>query len=59
MDWEELMQTAAAQYAQDKAMLESMSDSLRSGEAFSFNPHDMADLLDRLRKDHIDHMVAS
>lgn len=31
----------------EKAMLQSMATSLRSGLSFSFNPDDMADLLDR------------
>lgn len=54
---EKLMREIQAQYAQDKAMMESMSASLRSGMLFSFNNNDMADLLDRLREEHIDHMV--
>jgi hypothetical protein len=32
----------------DAAMLQSMDASLRAGMGFSFNPADMADLLDRV-----------
>ena len=54
---EKLMREIQEQHRQDKVMLESMSAALRSGMQFSFNNNDMADLLDRLREEHVDHMV--
>lgn len=40
----------------DSYMLKSMASSFRGGIPFSFNNQDMADLLDRLRSDHVEHL---
>jgi hypothetical protein len=53
----ELLAGVRRQAEQDKAMLESMSASLRARLDFSFNPDDMADLLDRLREEHFEHLT--
>ena len=57
MSFSKLMYEIRVQAQQDKTMLEGMAESLRSGSDFSFDPYEMADLLDRLRKEHVDHMA--
>ena len=57
MSVHKLMNEIRFQAQQEKVMLESMAESLRSGSNFSFDPYDMADLLDRLREEHVDHLV--
>ena len=63
MSAHKLMNEIRLQAQQDKAMLESMARLLRTGSDFSLDPndmfdhYDMADLLDRLREEHVDHLV--
>jgi hypothetical protein len=45
---EDIAMTQAQTDRTDAAMLQSMAASLRAGMGFSFNPADMADLLDRV-----------
>lgn len=53
----ELMNAVHEDNKRKQAMLKSMATSFRSGLQFSFYGSDMADLLDELREEHVDHMV--
>ncbi len=42
----------------DSLMLKDMANSLRNGSEFLFSKSNMADMLDRLREDHVDHLTS-
>lgn len=56
-NWHDIVSRTANQAQIDAAMLKSMAASFRGNLPFSFSSDDMADLLDRLRADHIDHLL--
>lgn len=55
---QELMAEVQRKAERDEAMLSSMAASLRSGMGFSFNPIDMAELLEELRDEHVTHLIS-